>query len=101
MPINRLYRSLRDLLVQLRPKERQTRIRNFSWLLVGLFLSRSVHLSKIANKIPTTKATLPSVVRRFSRLVDNSAIRVREWYEPLARRLLECQARSLGGARCV
>ncbi len=97
MPINRLYRSLQDLLVQLRPNERQTRIRNFSWLLVGLFLSRSVHLSKIANKIPTTKATLPSAVRRLSRLVDNAAIRVREWYEPLARRLLECQAESLGG----
>ena len=54
MPINRLYGSLRDLLVQLRPKERKTRIRNFSWLLVGLFLSRSVHLSRIASKIPST-----------------------------------------------
>jgi Transposase DDE domain len=97
MPINHLYRSLRDLLVQLRPKERKTRIRNFSWLLVGLFLSRSVHLSKIANKIPTTKATLPSAVRRLSRLVDNASIRVREWYEPLARCLLKCQAQNLGG----
>jgi len=97
MPINPLYRSLRDLLVQLRPTERKTRLRNFSWLLAGLFLSRSVHLSKIANKIPSTKATLPSAVRRLSRLVNNPAIRVREWYEPLARRLLECQAQSLGG----
>src|SRR3954466_8941452 len=97
MPINHLYRSLRDLLVQLRPNERETRIRNFSWLLVGLFLSRSVHLSKIANKIPTQKATLPSAVRRLSRLLDNTAIHVRKWYEPLARRLIECQAQSLGG----
>lgn len=97
MPINRLHRSLQDLLVQLRPKERKTRIRNFSWLVAGLFLSRSVHLSKIANKIPTTKATLPSAIRRLSRLVDNAAIHVREWYEPLARRLLECQAHNLGG----
>lgn len=97
MPINHLHRSLRDLLAQLRPAERKTRLRNFSWLLVGLFLSRSVHLSKIANKIPTTRATLPSVVRRLGRLLDNAAIRPREWHEPLARRLLECQARSLGG----
>jgi Transposase DDE domain len=97
MPINRLYGSLRNLLVQLRPNERQTRIRNFSWFLAGLFLSRSVHLSKIANKIPTPKATLPSAVRRLSRLLDNIAIDVREWYEPLARRLLERQAQSLGG----
>ena len=101
MPINRLYRSLRDTLVQLRPNERRTRIRNFSWLLVGLFLSRSVHLSKIANRIPTPKATLPSAVRRLSRLVDNAAIRVREWYEPLARRLLECQAEKLGEIRLI
>jgi hypothetical protein len=50
MPINRLYPSLRDLLVLLRPTERQTRLRNFSWLLAGLFLSRSVHLSKIAKE---------------------------------------------------
>jgi hypothetical protein len=101
MPINPLYRSLRDLLVQLRPTERQTRLRNFSWLLAGLFLSRSVHLSKIANKIPSKRATLPSVVRRLSRLVDNPSIRVREWYEPLARRLLECQARKLGEVRLI
>jgi hypothetical protein len=101
MPINRLYRSLRDLLVQLRPNERETRLRNFSWLLAGLFLSRSVHLSKIATKIPTAKATLPSVVRRLSRLVDNASIRVREWYEPLARRLIECQAKKLGEVRLI
>jgi hypothetical protein len=97
MPINHLHGSLRNLLVQLRPKERETRIRNFSWLLAGLFLSGSVHLSKIANKIPTSKATLPSATRRLSRLLNNPAIRVREWYEPLARRLLECQTQSLGG----
>lgn len=101
MPINRLYRSLRDLLVQLRPNERETRVRNFSWLLAGLFLCRSVHMSKIANKIPAAKATLPSVVWRLSRLVDNASIRVREWYEPLARRLLECQARKLGEIRLI
>jgi hypothetical protein len=55
MPINRLYRSLQDLLLQLRPNEHKTRLRNFSWLMAGPFLSRSVHLSKIANEIPTQK----------------------------------------------
>lgn len=101
MPINHLHRSLRDLLAQLRPAERKTRLRNFSWLLAGLFLSRSVHLSKIASKIPTTKATLPSIIRRLGRLLDNAAIRPREWYEPLARRLLECQAKRLGEVRLI
>src|SRR5215211_3961974 len=94
MPINQLHLTLRRLLLQLRPDERITRVRNWSRLLVGLCLSRSVHLSKIANKIPTTtttttEATLPSATRRLSRLLDNAAIRVRAWYEPIARSLLE------------
>jgi hypothetical protein len=90
MLINQLHRTLQRLLLQLRLAERITRIRNWSRLLVGLCLSRSVHLSKIANKVPTTtKATLPSATRRLSRLLDNAAIRVRAWYEPVARSLLE------------
>jgi hypothetical protein len=96
MPINQLHRTLQRLLLQLRPAERITRIRNWSRLLVGLCLSRSVHLSKIANKIPT-KATLPSATRRLSRLLDNAAIRVRDWYEPIACSLLERAAAAQGG----
>src|SRR3954452_12548838 len=96
MPINQLHRTLQRLLLQLRPAERITRIRNWSRLLVGLCLSRSVHLSKIANKIPT-KATLPSATRRLSRLLDNAAIRARDWYEPIARSLLDRAAAAQGG----
>lgn len=97
MPINQLHLTLVRLLLQLRPGERITRVRNWSRLLVGLCLSRSVHLSKIANKIPTTKATLPSATRRLSRLLDNDSIRVRDWYEPIARSLLERAAQGGGG----
>jgi hypothetical protein len=105
MPINHLHLTLRRLLLQLRPGERVTRIRNWSRLLVGLFLSRSVHLSKIASKIPTTttttEATLPSATRRLSRLLDNAAIRVRDWYEPIARSLLERAAKGGGEIRLI
>jgi hypothetical protein len=107
MPINQLHLTLQRLLLQLRPAERVTRVRNFSRLLVGLCLSRSVHLSKIANKIPTTtnstttNATLPSATRRLSRLLDNAAIRVRDWYEPIARSLLERAAKGGGEIRLV
>src|SRR3954465_2837875 len=103
MPINQLHGTLQRLLLQLRPAERVTRVRNFSRLLVGLCLSRSVHLSKIANKIPmtTTKATLPSDTRRLSRLLDNVAIRVRDWYEPIARSLLERAAKGGGEIRLI
>jgi len=70
MPINRPRGTLQRLLLQLRPAERVTRPRDFSRLLVGLCLSRSVHLSRIANKVPTTEATLPWATRRLSRLSD-------------------------------
>jgi hypothetical protein len=76
------------MLRELRPDERVTRIRNFSWLLVGLYESRSVHLSKVADKIPGT-ACLPSVTRRMRRLLNNPAIQVRDWYEPLAKTILQ------------
>jgi hypothetical protein len=103
MPINHLHLTFKRLLLQLRPGERVTRIRNWSLLLVGLCLSRSVHLAKIANKIPTTttETTLPSATRRLSRLLDNPAIRVRDWYEPIARSLLERAAQGGGEIRLI
>jgi hypothetical protein len=88
MPIPKLYHTCRKMLSNLRPDERKTRIRNFSWLLVGLYKSRSVHLSKVAEKIPGA-ACLPSLTRRIRRLLNNPAIRVREWYEPIARIIIE------------
>lgn len=87
MPIPELYHTCQQMLRRLRPDERKTRIRNFSWLLVGLYKSRSVHLSKVAEKIPGA-ACLPSLTRRIRRLLDNPAIRVREWYEPIARTII-------------
>jgi hypothetical protein len=60
-------------------------------MLVGLYESRSVHLSKVAEKIPGS-ACLPSLTRRMRRLLDNPAIRVREWYEPIAKSVIERMA---------
>ena len=91
MPIPELYHTCHQMLRELRPGERVTRIRNFSWLLVGLYESRSVHLSKVAEKIPG-RACLPSLTRRMRRLLDNPAIRVREWYEPIAKSIIERMA---------
>jgi hypothetical protein len=91
MPIPELYHTCRQMLRELRPGERVTRLRNFSWLLVGLYESRSVHLSKVAEKIPGS-AYLPSLTRRMRRLLDNPAIRVREWYEPIAKSVIERMA---------
>jgi hypothetical protein len=63
--------------------------------MIGIYKSRSVYLSRIAGKIPG-QAKLPSVVRRLARLLDNPAIRVREWYEPLASKWLTAQYRAIG-----
>ncbi len=78
MPIPELYHTCRKMLHKLRPEERVTRVRNFSWLMVGLYESRDIHLSKIAEKIPG-KVCLASLTRRVRRLLDNRAIQVRDW----------------------
>jgi hypothetical protein len=87
MSVNRVYHTWLERIRQLRPNERVTRLRNFAWIVAGILLSRSVHLSRIAEKIPGV-ATTVSKTRRVSRFLDNSAIRVREWYTPVARDLL-------------
>lgn len=94
MPINSLYHTLFRQIQELRPGQRVTQVRNFTWLLVGIYLSRSVYLSRIAAKMPG-EAKLLSLVRRMSRLLDNRAIQVRDWYEPIARQWLTAQARQV------
>ena len=84
MPINHQYHTWFKQIRELRPKQRVTQVRNFVWLLVGIHHSRSVTLSKIAGKIPG-EAKLLSSVRRLGRFLNNPAIRVRDWYEPIAR----------------
>jgi hypothetical protein len=96
MLANHLYSVLLKQVNQLRPGERITRLRNMSWLMVGIYLSRSVHLSKIALKIPG-RAKVPSITRRLTRFLDNPAIRVREWFEPIARAILQAGCLNRGG----
>ena len=100
MPINELYNTWKMRIRQLRPNERITRIRNITWLIVGIYQSRSVCLSRVAGKIPTS-AKLLSTTRRLSRLLSNPAIQVREWYEPIAREWLETQFRHIGEIRLI
>jgi hypothetical protein len=87
MAITEMYHTCFRKIRQLRPKERVTRVRNMAWLLAGLFVGQCVHLSHIARKIPGVSQKL-SKVKRLSRLLANRHIRVRAWYEPVARELL-------------
>ena len=100
MPINQMYRTWIHQICELRPKQRITQVRNFVWLVVGMFHSRSVQLSQIAGKVLGGAKNL-STVRRLSRFLDNSAIQVRDWYEPIARQWLEAQFAWLGEIRLI
>jgi len=100
MPINRLYHTWIQRICELRPGQRITQVRNFVWLIIGIYQSRSVYLSRIAGKMPGP-AKLLSTTRRLSRLLDNPAIRVREWYDPIAREWLEAQLRHIGEIRLI
>jgi len=68
MPINETYRTWIQRICELRPKQRITQIRNFVWLLVGLYHSHSVNLSRIAGKVMGAAKNV-SKVRRLSRFL--------------------------------
>ncbi len=82
-----LYNKLLDRLCQWLPEERITRKRNLAFLVTGLYLSGSVHLSLIVRKWPL-KSTLPSLTNRLRRFLDNNRIARTECFTPLARPLL-------------
>lgn len=100
MSIIQIYHIMVERMQQIVSKERITRIRTMAWLQSGILLSRSVHLTRIASKIPG-KAKKLSRVRQLERLVDNPHIRVREWYHPVAAGLLQEAARAGGTIRLI
>lgn len=100
MLINKLYHNWMRRICELRPKQRITQVRNFVWLMIGIYRSQSVYLSKIAGEIPGS-AKLVSTTRRLSRFLDNAAINVREWYLPIAQQWLNAQANCLGEIRLI
>lgn len=86
-PFQRLYSSLYLRLVQLWPEECDSRIVNMAYLLMSIWGARSVQTGRMAAHIPV-KAKKMSLVRRLERFLNNGAVRVREWYEPVARRII-------------
>jgi len=100
MPTNRLYHTWITQIRELHAGKRITQVRNFVWLMIGIYESRSVHISKIAGKIPGP-AKLLSATRRLSRFLDNPAVQVREWYEPVACEWLKAQSGWLGQIRLI
>jgi hypothetical protein len=68
-------------------------LRNLTWLCVGIHLSRSVQLHRIAGKIPS-RAKLVSTTRRVSRTLEGLPLAVRPAYESVIRPLLTHLART-------
>jgi hypothetical protein len=87
MPATRLYDTWFRQIRESRSGERLTRVRNLAWLIVGIHLSRSVHLSRIAAKLPFG-VTLLASVQRLTRFLCNPAYDVRAWYHPTVCQLL-------------
>jgi len=88
MTIVQTYHTFSKKIMQLVPQERINRIRVMAWFMAGMLQSRSVHLSQIALQIPGD-VTRCSRTRQLARFVDNKHIRVRPWYEPIVRSLLD------------
>ena len=95
-----LYGTWYGPLAQLSPDGCQSRVRNLTWLIVGLYQAMSVQLSAIVRTWPL-RAKNPSLCRRLERFLSNPAIRVRVWYEPVARYWLAQAAASLGEIRLI
>src|SRR5512144_472397 len=100
MPINETYRTWIQRICELRPKQRITQVQNFVWLMVGIYHSHSVNLSRIAGKVIGAAKNV-STVRRLSRFLANEAIDVRSWYKPVAKAWLALQFERVGEVRLI
>jgi hypothetical protein len=100
MPINETYRTWKQRICELRPKQRMTQVQNFVWLVVGIYHSHSVNLSRIAGKVIGVAKNV-STVRRLSRFLANKAIDVHRWYQPIAKAWLQSQFERVGEIRLI
>src|SRR5260370_40789460 len=87
-PSQRLYSSVYLALVQLLPKEVDSRLTHMAFLMIGIFGAHSVQTGKLAASIPLHIKKL-SIVQRLKRFLDTAAVRERRWDEPIARCLLQ------------
>ena len=77
-----LYARLFERLREFHPDQHLRRIANWGWIVVGLIQSHSVHLSEIAQHIPSD-AKAPGRITQVRRWLANKFIKVHEFYYPL------------------
>ena len=100
MTATRLYHNWNEKLRHIYVGENKARLRTIAWMMVGMLMGQSVHLSHIARKIPSV-GQQTSIVKKLSRLLQNSALHVREWYSPVATALLQEVVASGQGVRLI
>lgn len=88
---SQLYGKWREWLMQLIPDKCETRLTNLIMLMMGLYLSKSVHLNLIVGKLPIRAKKL-SLVKRLSRFLENERVDVKNWYAPWAEWLIQSAA---------
>lgn len=85
--LHRYHTMLRQL-CQWLPAERITRLRNLALFVTGLYFGATIHLPFIVRKWPTP-GSLPSLVNRLRRFLDNERVSVRTYYHPIAKHLIQ------------
>lgn len=83
-----LYTRVFTKLRAVHPEPHVKRIANWVWIIVGLILSHSVHLSQIAQHIPSA-AQAAGRIAQVRRWLANTLIDVPTFYRPLIREALQ------------
>lgn len=83
-----LYARLFQVIRAAHPEVRCTRIANWVWVIVGLIQGQSVHLSRIAEHIPS-EAHAAGRIAQVRRWLANAYLPVETLYEPLIQPVLQ------------
>jgi hypothetical protein len=83
-----LYTRVFTKLRTVHPEPHLKRIANWVWVIVGLILSQSVHLSQIAQHIPS-EAQAAGRIAQVRRWLSNKFIHVPDFYRPLITEALQ------------
>jgi hypothetical protein len=86
-----LYTRVFTKLRAVHPEPHLKRIANWVWVIVGLILSQSVHLSQIAQHIPS-EAQAAGRIAQVRRWLKNKLIHVPTFYRPLISEALQAWA---------
>src|SRR6266852_3898914 len=95
-PRDKVFANLTHQLHRDLPLEPLTRIVNLAAVAVGVLRSKSLQVGQIVTASPL-EGSRDSLKKRVQRFLKNDGVTIEEYYEPVARRIL--QRLAAGGAR--